>query len=114
LRGINHRSRLLQGLYEGQGIARLVELPRPVVSQAGDVHSIPRQLEIHRSLDSHGGVQDAIDLRESGRRVIEHRRRDGEFLEDAFLRIELPHLVMQQWILVPLTNTGRAADHHHG
>jgi hypothetical protein len=40
--------------------------------------------------------QDPVDLAHRGVRIVEHRRGDGQLLEDPQLAVEFPGLMMQE------------------
>ena len=73
---------------------------------------VARQLQIDRPLVAQRGVQHAVDLRAGGVGIFQRRMGHGDLREDAPLRVELAHLVVEQGIALALIHPRRAADDH--
>ncbi len=110
---IEQRGGFRKGFGQGVRVAGFVQIAGAVVGAAGGGDEIARQFEIDRPLVAHRRVEHAIDLGESGVGIFERGAGHGDLVEDALLRIEVAHLVVEQGILVALVQARRAADHHH-
>jgi hypothetical protein len=84
-----------------------------VVRKTRNRYHVAGQLEIHRALVAHRGVDDPVNLLESGLRVAQHRRGDRQLLEDLLLGVELTDLVVEQRVLLAFFHARGAADDHH-
>ena len=57
-------------------------------------------------------MQHAIDFLKRGLRIAQNRRCNCQLFEYSLLRVELAHLVMEQWIFFTFAHARRAADDH--
>ena len=113
LRGREQGGGLVERLAQGLGVARRQPLGRPVRLDLPGEDLVPRQLEIHRPLVPDGRLQHPVDLLQRGLGLVQHGRGDRDLLEDLELRLESLDLVMEQGVMRPLRQPGRAAQHDH-
>src|SRR5437660_1057542 len=75
-------------------IATFVNFGGPVVGNAGQIDLVAGEFNVHRALVTEGGMQDPVDLLESGLGIAENRSGDRQLLENFLLGIELANLMM--------------------
>ena len=93
---------------------RQVGLDAEVRRIYGNTDEITRDLDVARALLRHDFAQDAVNLIGCGVPAREHCLGAGEFLEDAKLRAEVLHLVMQVRVALALDDARAAAQDQHG
>ena len=93
---------------------RQVGLDAEVRRIYGNTDEITRDLDVARALLRHDLAQDAVNLIGCGVPAREHCLGAGEFLEDAKLRAEVLHLVMQVRVALALDDARASAQDQHG
>ena len=78
------------------------------------VDHVARNLDVHGPLVAGARGQHAIDLAERRERVAQLGAGDAQLLEHVVLRAEVADHVVQERVVNPLAQAGRAGDHHHG
>jgi hypothetical protein len=76
-----------------------------------DRDHVSRQLEIHRTLEPVGRVEEVVDVAESRGGVDDFEAGGTELFEYVELRAPLPNPVVEQRVAAPLGEPGRSRDH---
>ena len=77
-------------------------------------HHVARQFEVHRSLQPMRRVEQVVDVAKRRRRIDDLAAHGTDLLEHVELRVPLPHAVVEQRIVHPLTDARRTGNEHDG